>query len=89
MKRVLVTGATGYPGGRLLPELEQAGYRVRCLVRQPEQLIDRVGPQTQVGIYPLHSLVFSGMLRGIARSALAVPAPAEAPPADVRHQRAA
>jgi uncharacterized protein YbjT (DUF2867 family) len=35
---VLVTGATGYIGGRLVPELLQSGYRVRCLVRSPAKL---------------------------------------------------
>lgn len=35
---VLVTGATGYIGGRLVPELLAAGYRVRCLVRSPTKL---------------------------------------------------
>lgn len=30
---LLVTGATGYIGGRLVPRLLAAGYRVRCLVR--------------------------------------------------------
>ncbi|GAA4607246.1 SDR family oxidoreductase [Actinoallomurus liliacearum] len=34
----LVTGATGYIGGRLVPELLGAGYRVRCLARSPERL---------------------------------------------------
>lgn len=38
---VLVTGATGYIGGRLVPRLEAAGYRVRCLVRDPERLEGR------------------------------------------------
>ena len=38
---VLVTGATGYIGGRLVPELLVAGFRVRVMVRQPRQLIDR------------------------------------------------
>ncbi|WP_030778382.1 SDR family oxidoreductase [Streptomyces sp. NRRL S-920] len=38
--RVLVTGATGYIGGRLVPELLDAGYRVRCLARTPEKLRD-------------------------------------------------
>jgi len=38
---VLVTGVTGYVGGRLVPELLAAGYRVRALVRHPERLRDR------------------------------------------------
>lgn len=37
-KRILVTGATGYIGGRLVPRLLEAGYRVRCLVRAPRKL---------------------------------------------------
>jgi uncharacterized protein YbjT (DUF2867 family) len=36
----LVTGATGYIGGRLVPQLIDAGYRVRCLARSPERLRD-------------------------------------------------
>ena len=35
---VLVTGATGYIGGRLVPRLLDAGYSVRCLVRDPARL---------------------------------------------------
>jgi len=35
---VLVTGATGYIGGRLVPELLQAGHRVRVLARTPAKL---------------------------------------------------
>ena len=38
---VLVTGATGYVGGRLVPKLLDAGYRVRCLVRDPARLEGR------------------------------------------------
>lgn len=37
---VLVTGATGYIGGRLVPELLGAGHRVRVLVRTPAKLED-------------------------------------------------
>src|SRR5689334_10419895 len=45
---VLLTGATGYVGGRLLPLLEQRGARVRCLTRRPESLSTHVGPNTEV-----------------------------------------
>ncbi|MEU0564877.1 SDR family oxidoreductase [Nonomuraea sp. NPDC005983] len=40
MARCLVTGATGYLGGRLGPELLAAGHDVRCMVRSPERLRD-------------------------------------------------
>jgi uncharacterized protein YbjT (DUF2867 family)/uncharacterized protein YndB with AHSA1/START domain len=38
---VLVTGATGYIGGRLVPRLLEAGHRVRCLAREPRKLDGR------------------------------------------------
>lgn len=40
-QRVLLTGATGYVGGRLAPLLLDAGYHVRCLVRTRAKLTDR------------------------------------------------
>ena len=40
-KPVLVTGASGYIGGRLVPRLLVAGYRVRCLAREPRKLDSR------------------------------------------------
>ena len=36
----LVTGASGYIGGRLVPELLEAGHSVRCLARSPDKLRD-------------------------------------------------
>ncbi|MFE5972709.1 SDR family oxidoreductase [Streptomyces sp. NPDC056460] len=36
----LVTGASGYIGGRLVPDLLEAGFRVRCLARTPAKLRD-------------------------------------------------
>ncbi|MEV6755061.1 SDR family oxidoreductase [Streptomyces sp. NPDC051214] len=38
--RCLVTGATGYIGGRLVPELLDAGHQVRCMARSPGKLRD-------------------------------------------------
>jgi uncharacterized protein YbjT (DUF2867 family) len=38
MDTILVSGASGYIASRLIPRLLQAGYRVRCLARQPERL---------------------------------------------------
>jgi uncharacterized protein YbjT (DUF2867 family) len=43
---ILLTGATGYVGGRLLTRLEEAGHRVRCLTRRPAELQLRIGPNT-------------------------------------------
>lgn len=37
-KPIFVTGASGYIGGRLVPRLLDAGYRVRCLARSPKKL---------------------------------------------------
>lgn len=37
--RVLVTGATGYIGGRLVARLLEDGHRVRCLVRDAEKVV--------------------------------------------------
>ncbi|MCP4642315.1 MAG: NAD(P)H-binding protein, partial [bacterium] len=45
---ILVTGATGYVGGRLIRPLEARGERVRCMARRPEVLKDRVGADTEV-----------------------------------------
>jgi nucleoside-diphosphate-sugar epimerase len=69
---VLLTGATDYIGGLLLPRLRSAGSRVRCLSRRPERLQARVGADVEVvkgDCPPAHALIFRGMLRGIADEA--------------------
>lgn len=40
-KPVLVTGASGYIGGRLVPRLLEVGYSVRCVARSPRKLEER------------------------------------------------
>lgn len=47
-RRVLLTGATGYVGGRLLTQLVSHGYRVRCVARNPAHLVRRVPPGVDV-----------------------------------------
>ncbi len=46
--RVLLTGATGYVGGRLLAELERRGVSTRCFVRRPEALHGRAASSTEI-----------------------------------------
>ncbi len=47
-RRVLLTGATGYIGGRLLAAFEANRRPVRCMARRPEYLLARVAPTTEV-----------------------------------------
>lgn len=46
--RVLLTGATGYVGGRLVGELLGRGHVLRCLARNPDYLRPRVPPGVEV-----------------------------------------
>jgi uncharacterized protein YbjT (DUF2867 family) len=48
--RVLLTGATGYVGGRLLVELEKRGVPLRCLVRREGALVRRVSASTEIAL---------------------------------------
>jgi uncharacterized protein YbjT (DUF2867 family) len=45
---VLLTGATGYVGGRLLPLLVADGWQLRCLARHPENLASHVPQGVEV-----------------------------------------
>ena len=45
---ILLTGATGYVGGRLWARLERDGRRLRLMTRRPGQLAAQVAPSTEV-----------------------------------------
>ena len=45
---ILLTGGSGYVGGRLIPLLEQRRATLRCLARDPERMRSRVRPTTEV-----------------------------------------
>ena len=45
---ILLTGASGYIGGRLLTHLEERGERIRCLVRHPTYMRLRVKRDTEL-----------------------------------------
>ena len=47
-KKILLTGATGYIGGRLRRRLEADSCELRCLARRPEVLEPQVAPRTEV-----------------------------------------
>ena len=44
----LLTGATGYVGGRLLTLLQQENVPVRCLAHRPEASEDRKSATTEI-----------------------------------------
>ena len=48
--RILVTGATGYIGGRLVPELLVRGYRVRVMVREKLPVYEQAWPDAEIAV---------------------------------------
>ncbi|RKX39392.1 MAG: hypothetical protein DRP64_14340 [Verrucomicrobia bacterium] len=48
MGTILVAGATGYIGGRLVPELIERGYKVRVMVRAPSPEHAERWPEAEV-----------------------------------------
>ena len=45
---ILLTGGSGYVGGRLIPLLEKQPVRLRCLARSVEKMRPRVRPETEL-----------------------------------------
>jgi uncharacterized protein YbjT (DUF2867 family) len=63
----LLTGATGYVGGRLREALEAEGVRLRCMARRPDYLRTRVADTTEVvqgDVFDRDSLVQA--MRGVS-----------------------
>jgi uncharacterized protein YbjT (DUF2867 family) len=82
---ILVTGATGYVGGRLVPRLLETVKPVRVLARDPARLLGRAWaarPLYWHALYPVHAAIFRSLVRRIAERAraLATPVPPEALP---------
>jgi uncharacterized protein YbjT (DUF2867 family) len=51
---ILVTGASGYIGGRLVPELLARGYRVRVMVRGAEEVVHERWKECEVIVADAH-----------------------------------
>ena len=63
-KPVLVTGATGYVGGRLIPRLLEAGYRVRAMGRSLEKMACRPWAQhANIELVKADVLDFESLIR--------------------------
>ena len=66
-EKILVTGATGYVGGRLIPQLLDNNYKVRVLVRNPDRLKNKAW-YNKVDIYKgnvLNQKTIIGLFEGI------------------------
>ncbi len=76
---VLLTGATGYIGGRLLRRFEEGGRAVRCLVRKPERLAERAATTAVVQGDCLDEASLSRAMAGVHTAYYLVHSMAEGP----------
>jgi uncharacterized protein YbjT (DUF2867 family) len=63
--RILITGATGYVGGQLLPKLVQAGHEVTCMVRDAARLSPSLKGAHIIEGDALHPASLPPVLQGI------------------------
>ncbi len=64
--KILVTGANGYIGGRLIPELEARGYQVRVLVRTESPVHNQRWPYAEIAVGDaLNRETLVGALQGV------------------------
>ncbi|MDD5596274.1 MAG: SDR family oxidoreductase [Candidatus Omnitrophica bacterium] len=54
--RILVTGASGYIGGRLVPELLARGYKVRIMVRGISPEYSKLWPEAEIAVADAHNI---------------------------------
>ncbi len=63
---ILVTGASGYVGGRLVPELVARGYRVRIMVRYPSSKLEAQWPGVEIAVADaLKPATLDGAMKGV------------------------
>lgn len=88
--RILLTGATGYVGGRLLRALEGRGEAIRGMARRPEHLQARVSPGTEVvGADVLEPETLSKALHGCRVAYYLIHSMGDQPDFEERDRRAA